>query len=323
MVATTVGRAVVRSRAQLSYADVQSRIDLGTAEESLLLLRDVGALRLALEVERGGVSLPLPDQEVVATSDGWRLTFRGGLPVEQWNAQISLMTGMAAAALMLRGGVGILRTLPPINEQAVRRLRHVACGLGIAWPEGTSYAAFVRTLDPGRPHDAAMLAACTSVFRGAGYAAFDGAPPDQPLHGAMNAPYAHCTAPLRRLVDRYVSQICLNLASGEQVPDWAREWLAELDGEMSRATRRASEYERGIIDLVEALVLDQRVGEAFDATVLDWDPERQRGDVQIADPAVQASVRADPGLVPHPGDRIIVVLEAVDLIQGRVSFVAR
>ncbi len=34
------------------------------------------------------------------------------LPVEDWNAQISLMTGMAAAKLMLEGGVGILRTMP-------------------------------------------------------------------------------------------------------------------------------------------------------------------------------------------------------------------
>ena len=35
------------------------------------------------------------------------------MPVEKWNAQISLLTGMAAASLMVYARVGILRTLPP------------------------------------------------------------------------------------------------------------------------------------------------------------------------------------------------------------------
>src|SRR3712207_8238736 len=52
----------------------------------------------------------------VCSSDldgGWTLAFRGDLPVEAWNAQISLLTGRCAAALMLDGRVGLLRTLPP------------------------------------------------------------------------------------------------------------------------------------------------------------------------------------------------------------------
>ena len=44
---------------------------------------------------------------------GWHVVFRAPLPVEDWNAQISLLTGMAAAGMMLEAGVGILRTLPP------------------------------------------------------------------------------------------------------------------------------------------------------------------------------------------------------------------
>lgn len=55
-VATDVGRALVRSRVRLDYATVQQRIDAGTAEEPLTLLRDIGRLREDLEVQRGGVS---------------------------------------------------------------------------------------------------------------------------------------------------------------------------------------------------------------------------------------------------------------------------
>ena len=44
-------------------------IDDGTASESLMLLREVGELRLGREAARGGISLPLPEQEVDVEGD--------------------------------------------------------------------------------------------------------------------------------------------------------------------------------------------------------------------------------------------------------------
>ena len=46
-------RAYVRSRERLTYAEVQSTLDAGTASESLQLLADVGRLRQSLELARG------------------------------------------------------------------------------------------------------------------------------------------------------------------------------------------------------------------------------------------------------------------------------
>ena len=106
-------RARVRSRAQLDYPAVQAQADAGTLPEPLALLPEIGALLQRRAAERGAIELGTPDQEVVATPDGgWTLALRGDLPVEGWNAQISLLTGRCAAALMLDGGVGVLRTLP-------------------------------------------------------------------------------------------------------------------------------------------------------------------------------------------------------------------
>jgi exoribonuclease R len=79
-------RALVKSRAKLSYPGVQRDLDAGTASESLQLLREVGKLREQRELERGGVNLPIPDQEVVTSNHGWGLEFRAPLPVEGWNA---------------------------------------------------------------------------------------------------------------------------------------------------------------------------------------------------------------------------------------------
>ena len=77
----TVERARVRSTAKLDYAGVQRAIDDGSADETLMLLKEVGELRLAREAARGGVSLPLPEQEVSVEGDRWHLEFRAQIPV--------------------------------------------------------------------------------------------------------------------------------------------------------------------------------------------------------------------------------------------------
>src|SRR5207247_4315491 len=104
-------RGSVRSRAKLDYRSVQAELDAGTAAPVLQLLREVGLKRVELERRRGGASLNMPEQEIVQLPDGggYRIVAAPSLPVEDWNAQISLMTGMAAAQLMLDGKVGILR----------------------------------------------------------------------------------------------------------------------------------------------------------------------------------------------------------------------
>lgn len=268
IVATDVRRARVRSRARFDYASVQQRIDAGVGEPMFELLREIGQLRKQLEQARGGVSLALPAQEIGKRGDHWELSYRLSYPVEDWNAQISLLTGMAAAALMIKGKVGLLRTLPPPAAPAIARLRLTARALGIAWADAQSYPDFIRTLDPNQPRHVAMMNSCTTVLRGAGYAAFNGELPAQPLHSALATPYAHVTAPLRRLADRYTGEVCVALCAGQGAPEWALAGLPTLPATMHGADRRANQYERAIIDLTEALMMAQRVGEVFAATVI-------------------------------------------------------
>ena len=111
--AVEVYRALVRSHERHDYEAVQQAVDSGSADERLMLLKEVGERRIAFERRRGGASLPMPEQEVAEDEQGhFRLYFRPPLEAEDWNAQISLMTGMAAAEMMVKGGVGILRPCP-------------------------------------------------------------------------------------------------------------------------------------------------------------------------------------------------------------------
>ena len=311
-----VRRALVRSREKLDYAGVQRSLNDGSGAESLQLLREVGLLRQEREQRIGGIALPIPEQEVEKGPDGYELAFRAPLPVEGWNAQISLLTGQAAAELMLSARIGVLRTLPVADPEAVARLRRIAKALGIDWAAELSYTALIRTLDPAVPAQAAFLAESTVLLRGSGYAAFDGDAPAQPVHAGVGAPYAHATAPLRRLVDRYVGEVCVAVSAGAEVPGWAKAALPQLPETMEQSNRRAQQYEAGIISTVEAAVLERRVGETFEAVVVEVD--KPNGDtVQLVEPAVTASCA---GTLPL-GERVEVRLESADIAKRQVRFV--
>lgn len=314
-----VRRALVRSRAQLDYETVQRQIDDGTAGPSLQLLREIGMLRKKREAARGGVSLPLPEQEVDIDGDRWSLQFRSMIGAEEWNAQISLLTGMGAASLMVYARVGLLRTLPPPDPADVQRLHRTAKALRIEWPAEQLYPDFIRSLDPTRPHHAAMVLACTRLLRGSGYVGFDGEVPAQPEHSALASEYAHVTAPLRRLADRYAAEVCVALCAGEEVPGWVLEHLHDLPKTMQEASRRSNAYENAVLNLVEATVLKDQVGATFAGVVVSVDlDDKSKGDVVIEEPAVEASVTST-GPLPL-GSEVQVRLVEADPERRTVRF---
>ncbi|MGI9605656.1 MAG: RNB domain-containing ribonuclease [Acidimicrobiales bacterium] len=308
-----LGRALVRSRAKLSYADAEAGIDAGD-QPVLSALREIGLRREALEVERGAVSLKLAQQEVVANGDGFELEYDISRPVEGWNAQISLLTGIAGAKIMLEGGIGILRTLPPADGRTVKELRQTAKALGVDWPKDRSYADVVRGLDPNDPQQAALIAQSARGLRGAGYVAFDGELPGATRHSAIAAEYAHVTAPLRRLGDRFANECILAHVDGRDPADWVREALPELPKLLGRARNREGSLDRAAIDLIEAAILREHVGQTFQGIITNEDDDG-RTRIQLRDPAVVAYSRGG-----ELGDEVTVRLTSADLSARMVTF---
>ncbi|HEX6354827.1 RNB domain-containing ribonuclease [Actinophytocola sp.] len=282
-----VRRALVRSRARFDYETVQASFTAGTAHPSIEALPAIGRLRREHAVERGAVELQLPDQEVASDGHGgWRLALRPRSDVDAWNAEISLLTGMAAAKLMLGAEVGILRTLPDPENGAVQWLRRSARSLGISWPRSMDAAQLLAGLDPTRPETMALYMDATRLLRGAGYTVFNGKAPKRTTHAGIAAPYAHVTAPLRRLVDRFGAEVCLAVAAGQDVPDWVCEALPELPRLMAGSDSLAARVDKACLDQTEAWVLAGRVGQEFDAIVLR--SEGNAADVFLPDPPVIA-----------------------------------
>ncbi len=322
---TELVRALVRSRRRLDYVQVQAAADAvpdGAPEPDELLarqavlLRAVGVRRTALEERRGGANLPLPEQDVTAVDGRYDLVLRPAVPAEDWNAQLSLMTGMAAARMMLDAGVGVLRTLPAPDAALVERFRRQAQALRVAWPGERSLGAFLRGLRRDDPAELALMHEAGALFRGAGYVPLlPGRPvPEVTTHAAVAASYAHVTAPLRRLVDRFGLVVCDALAAGRPVPDWVLQALEELPAVMAASDQLAGALDRACTDVVEAAVLAHRVGDVFDAVAVDLN--HTGGKVQLPQPPVLAPCSGPLRL----GERARVRLATADLDTGTVRF---
>ncbi len=316
IVATRVRRALVRSTEQFDYEGVQASLDAGRPHPSVAALPELGRLRRSLAVRRGAVELQLPEQEISGDVDGgWVLARRPRTAVDAWNAEISLLTGMAAARIMIDAGIGVLRTLPSPEPDAVEWLRRSATAVGLAWPVELTVSEFLSTLDPGQPSSMALYADTTRLLRGAGYTAFAGELPAVTTHAGIGGAYAHVTAPIRRLVDRFGTEVCLAVTAGREVPDWVREALSEVPAQMSASDSLAARVERACIDQVEAWVLAEQVGREFTAVVLRAD--ESRAEILVENPPVMAKCSGEE--FPE-GERIAVRLTEVDVEQRKVSF---
>ena len=320
-------RAVVRSRAKLAYDRVvESDLPAGFAE----LARRIEAA----EDRRGARRVDPPEQEVVRSSPAFAgegdppkpeakegggavggrfaLGFRPLLESERRNAALSLATNLAVADALLAHRTGLFRVMAEPDDWAVRRLRHTARAFGLAWPADASLAAFERTLDPADPRQAAFMLAIRRAG-GASYEPFtDGV---VPWHAAVAATYAHATAPLRRLADRYVVGAALAVANGRNVPDEAADAFARLPKVMSRADAKSGRIERAVVDLAEAVMLHGREGETFGAVVTDEDERGVR--MQLEDLPIVTRIAAHR---VDPGDELQVRLIEADPERRTVTF---
>jgi exoribonuclease R len=299
-------RAVIRSRAKLAYDRVaEAELPAGFAE--------LAARIAAADARRGASRIDPPEQEVAPVDGGFTLSFRPRLVSEARNAALSLATNLAVADLMRSHATGLYRVMAEPDSGAVRRLRYTAAAFGVAWPADLPLDALETRLDPGDPAEAALMLAIRRSGGGAAYVPWrDG---ERPWHAAMAATYAHATAPLRRLADRYVVLAALDLANGRAVAAAVANAFERLPQVMARAESLGGQIERAVVDLAETVMLQGRIGERFEAVVTDADERGVR--VQLCCHPVVARLPADHA---RPGDRIEVRLTAVDPERRTLAF---
>lgn len=300
-------RAIIRSTAKLAYDSVRdSDLPVDFAELAIRIQK--------AEDRRGAARVDPPEQEVAALGNGdFQLLFRPQLLSEKRNAALSLATNLAIADTLQANRTGLFRVMAEPDERAVKRLRRTAAALGLQWPAMATLAQFERTLHATDPKQAAFMLAIRRAGQGASYEPYqDGV---LPWHAAMAATYAHATAPLRRLADRYVIRAVLAITSGQKVPVAVTDAFDKLPRVMARADALSGQIGRTVIDLAEAVMLQGSEGQRFRAVVTDVDERGAR--MQLCELPVVARVDARD---VAPGDALYVQLTAADPERRTVTF---
>lgn len=332
-----VRRALVRVRARLDYAQVQDAVNRDVELPAAIdALPSFGEARAARALARGAIELQLPTQQLVRADGGWRLRLEPRTRADAWNSECSLATGIAAAACMTAGGRGLLRTLPRPDDEALRRFRDAARAFGVQAPahldlDRSAPGELLAALPPRDLATMALNMAATKLLRGSGYAAFDaetGLPEaEDRWHAGVASEYAHVTAPIRRLADRFAAEACLELSGGEWFAVDAPGALAgagagaayDASGVpriMARSGQLANAVQNACVNLAEAVALEHSIGETFRAGMLRPGDGEHDAEVFVFDPPVIAQCR---GEVP-PGRPVDVRLVEAEPATRRVRF---
>lgn len=313
-----VRRATVRSVARLDYAGVSADAAAGKLHPSIVGLPEFGELRRRVGLERGAIDLDLPEQEVIEDAAGnWTLQLAPRHDSDLWNAQLSLLTGMCAGNIMRDAGVGLLRTVPPAPADAIDKVRSLASALGLNWPSDQSAGTFLSALPSAQPATLAMMSGASGLLRGSDYLALPAdSTPTTTEHAGVGGAYAHVTAPLRRLGDRFATEVCLAVAAGRPIPEWASTALPTLPKILRAADSLGSKADRLSIDLAEAVVLADEVGAEFDAVVTRGSTDQRQAEVYLADRAVIAPCSGDL----KPAQQLRVRLAVADPAARKAQF---
>ena len=261
--------AVMRSRARLTYEEVEAALFAGDAGArrrlggrllpSLEALREVYVVLRQARRRRGAIDLEIGEPRVVLAPDGGvsHLEPAPRLASHQLIEECMIAANVAAARRLSRGRVPFLhRVHPPPDEEGLRELGSFLGRAGIDFdpgeePQPGAFAAAAERAAE-RP-DAEILH--LMLLRAMAKAVYQ---PDNIGHfGLALERYTHFTSPIRRYPDLLVHRALRGEAGG------AREETAALGRSASAAERRAEEASRDALSRLICQHLRTRVGDSF------------------------------------------------------------
>ena len=260
--------AVMRSRARLTYGEVEAAVFEGGAAERRRLgglvphleaLREVYAVLRQARRRRGAVDLELGEPRVILGRDGdvSHVEPAPRLASHQLIEECMLAANVAAARRLARSRVPFLyRVHPPPEEGGLRELGSFLRRAGVDFEPGEDPrpGAFSAAAEraAGRPdteilHLALLRAMAKAVYQPRNIGHF----------GLALERYTHFTSPIRRYPDLLVHRAL----KGD--PGSTREEMAALGRSTSAAERRAEEASRDAVSRLVCQHLRSRVGEVF------------------------------------------------------------
>ncbi|MET0385200.1 MAG: VacB/RNase II family 3'-5' exoribonuclease [Polyangiales bacterium] len=276
---------VIRSAARLSYGGVARALGLtelpprqpgaDSRKPQLLVLQEVARLLGAQRKSRGSLDFDLPEAKVklnpetgepidivrTRTDPGVRVAYN---MIEE---MMLLANEVVARDLSERKVAAIYRVHGAPNEEKVQAFAELAGTFGFKIDEDIAehpakLARFLTSVT-GTPHAEVLSYLVLRAMQQATYAT------DNIGHFGLAADdYVHFTSPIRRYPDLAVHRVVRKIARGEPLHGKKlKTELQEQAAESSRLERRAMLIEREVVDLYRAMLMRDRVGDEFEATI--------------------------------------------------------
>jgi ribonuclease R len=275
---------VIRSRARLTYGGVARALGLSDvpprqpeAEASLPLLRTLYAVSKALRMRRqrrGALDFELPEAKVLLDSRGEPVDV---IPSREDTGiktaygiieDLMLLANEVVAADLVRRKVPVIyRVHGPPDPRRVETFAAVAEAFGHPLEEDAASSPkklqrFLRRI-AGTPYEQSLS---YLLLRSMQQATYDVA---NIGHFALaTRSYLHFTSPIRRYPDLAVHRIVRMLVRGERIEaEEMRAKLQEQAIQSSRMERRAMMVEREVVNVYRCLLMKDRIGDEFEATI--------------------------------------------------------
>ena len=269
-------RALMRSRARLTYDQVQAARDGAPDDETVSLLDTVieplyGAFEALLKARnrRGTLDLDLPELSVVLDDQNrpTAIVRAPRLDAHRLIEEFMIIANVAAAeSLQKKATPCMYRVHDKPDQTKLEGLAQLLKGLGILKQSSTLSVKpkdLAKLLEKTREHPLSSLVS-NLLLRVQSQAVYT---PHNIGHYGLNlGRYAHFTSPIRRYADLLVHRgliRALNLGGDGLADDIELDELQELGAHISRLERRSMEAERSAKDRFVALFMAEQVGGVF------------------------------------------------------------
>jgi ribonuclease R len=274
-------RAMMRSRASLSYEQAQAAFDgqHDAATEPLAgMLRDLHAAWTASQIaraERQPLDLDLPERRIVLDDDGQvqSVAFKDRLDAHKVIEEFMVMANVAAAEDLIERRTPLLfRVHEEPTPEKLDALREVALGAGLVLAKGQVLQTrhLNRLLDQAEGGEfddlinMATLRAMTQAYYG---------PENFGHFGLALRNYAHFTSPIRRYSDLIVHRALIRAhrfgpdPARDGLSDWDIDHIQETATQISETERRSMAAERDTTDRYLAAFMADRIGATFSGRI--------------------------------------------------------
>jgi ribonuclease R len=274
----TFHRAIMRSRAKLSYHEAQAAFDGNPGEKAAALwdpalkpLYDAYQALARARDKRGPLNLDLPERKIVLDDTGAvaRVIIPERLEAHRLIEEFMIQANVAAAeTLEKKRSPLVYRTHDQPSRERLKSLNEFLESLGLELPrDGTLRPdAFNRILEHARELPVSELVN-EVILRAQAQAEY--APENYGHFGLNLRRYAHFTSPIRRYADLLVHRALIRaLKLGDDgLTDAERDDLADISQHISDTERRAMAAERETVDRLISAYLADQTGAEFSARI--------------------------------------------------------